>query len=296
MRDRLAELKAKTGEEQAKSEVIDMEPGPDSNDSFMAEFFVAIGTIRDDIAELEKLIKSISEKHGQVLAAISEKQGQQTTLELDQLQDNAQRISNRVRNKLKAIDKENKALDKASEGSANGRIRKSQHATLSRKFVDVMNVYNDTQTAYKQKYQERVRRQFKIVKPDATAEEIQAVVEGEPTNVFAQQIMSKSHAEVKQALEDIQDRHKDILKLEKSIKELHELFVDMAILVEAQGEMIDRIEFNVSESTQYVEEAVIELKAAHRLQTSARRKQMYITICIIILILIIAVPIALKFK
>ena len=38
----------------------------------------------------------------------------------------------------------------------------------------------------------------------------------------------------KQTLEDIEARHKDILKLEQSIKELHDMFMDMAMLVESQ--------------------------------------------------------------
>ena len=38
----------------------------------------------------------------------------------------------------------------------------------------------------------------------------------------------------KQQLADIEARHKDIMKLETSIKELHDMFMDMAMLVESQ--------------------------------------------------------------
>ncbi len=38
----------------------------------------------------------------------------------------------------------------------------------------------------------------------------------------------------KQTLADIEARHNDILKLEQSIKELHDMFMDMAMLVESQ--------------------------------------------------------------
>lgn len=41
-------------------------------------------------------------------------------------------------------------------------------------------------------------------------------------------------AQMKQTLADIEARHADIQKLEKSIVELHEMFVDMANLVESQ--------------------------------------------------------------
>lgn len=38
----------------------------------------------------------------------------------------------------------------------------------------------------------------------------------------------------KQALSEIEGRHKDIVRLESSIKELHDMFVDIAMLVENQ--------------------------------------------------------------
>lgn len=38
----------------------------------------------------------------------------------------------------------------------------------------------------------------------------------------------------KQLFEDVRSRHDDILELEMSIRELHEIFQDMAMLVESQ--------------------------------------------------------------
>lgn len=44
----------------------------------------------------------------------------------------------------------------------------------------------------------------------------------------------------KQALNEIESRHKDIVRLESSIKELHDMFVDIAMLVESQVRRIRR--------------------------------------------------------
>ena len=41
-------------------------------------------------------------------------------------------------------------------------------------------------------------------------------------------------------------RHKEVLKLERSLQEVHQLFVDMAALVDQQGEVIDRIAFRIA--------------------------------------------------
>ena len=95
-------------------------------------------------------------------------------------------------------------------------------------------------------------------------------------------------AQAKQSLADIEARHGDIMKLEKSIKELHDMFIDMAALVQTQvqstivyrfllmfsflqGEMIDRIEFNVVQSENYVTAANKDTKQAVRFQSAARR-------------------------
>lgn len=40
--------------------------------------------------------------------------------------------------------------------------------------------------------------------------------------------------QAKQTLADIEARHADIIKLETSIRELHDMFMDMAMLVESQ--------------------------------------------------------------
>ena len=36
------------------------------------------------------------------------------------------------------------------------------------------------------------------------------------------------------------DRHEMFIKLEQSIKELHEMFMDISVLIENQGEMVNR--------------------------------------------------------
>lgn len=43
--------------------------------------------------------------------------------------------------------------------------------------------------------------------------------------------------QAKQTLADIEARHADIIKLENSIRELHDMFMDMAMLVESQVSM-----------------------------------------------------------
>lgn len=49
--------------------------------------------------------------------------------------------------------------------------------------------------------------------------------------------------QAKQTLADIEARHADIIKLENSIRELHDMFMDMAMLVESQVRSIVYLSF-----------------------------------------------------
>lgn len=45
--------------------------------------------------------------------------------------------------------------------------------------------------------------------------------------------------QARQTLADIEARHADIIKLENSIRELHDMFMDMAMLVENQVQLLN---------------------------------------------------------
>uniref|UniRef100_A0A2D4KHT4 t-SNARE coiled-coil homology domain-containing protein n=1 Tax=Micrurus paraensis TaxID=1970185 RepID=A0A2D4KHT4_9SAUR len=98
----------------------------------------------------------------------------------------------------------------------------------------------------------------------------------------------------KQALNDIETRHSEILKLERSIQELHDLFMFLATEVELQGDMIDRIEKNILDSGDYVKKGQLHLHQAQESQKKALKKKFMIGICLTITILIIIIIIILS--
>ena len=75
----------------------------------------------------------------------------------------------------------------------------------------------------------KIRRQLKIVKTDATEEELDEIAR-DPER--AQEILQvegvisrqQVHSKVQNAVDDIQNKYNDILKLEQNVNELFELF------------------------------------------------------------------------
>ncbi|PWA28960.1 hypothetical protein CCH79_00019809 [Gambusia affinis] len=199
-----------------------------------------------------------------------------------------------ITNDLKtAIEQSIEQEEGLNRSSADLRIRKTQHSTLSRKFVEVMTEYNTTQSKYRDRCKDRIQRQLEITGRTTTNEELEDMLESGKLAIFTDDVSTAPAIKMdsqmtKQALNEIETRHTEIIKLENSIRELHDMFVDMAMLVESQGEMIDRIEYNVEHSVDYVERAVSDTKKAVKYQSQARKKKIMIIICCVILGVVLA--------
>jgi t-SNARE complex subunit (syntaxin) len=73
--------------------------------------------------------------------------------------------------------------------------------------------------------------------------------------------------------QEVKDKYSEVLALERSIADLNQMFLDFALLIEQQGEMLDQIEFQVKEATDFVDQANVELAASVELQIGLRKKQ-----------------------
>lgn len=95
---------------------------------------------------------------------------------------------------------------------------------------------------------------------------------------------------------EIQDRYDAAKEIEKSLLELHQIFLDMAVMVEAQGEQMDDIEQHVLNAAHYVNDGTKNLKTAKNYQRSSRRCLCIGIILLLLLILVVIIPIATSFS
>ncbi|KAG7174981.1 Syntaxin-4-like [Homarus americanus] len=99
----------------------------------------------------------------------------------------------------------------------------------------------------------------------------------------------------RQQLHDLQERHDAFIKLEKSITELYQLFQEVALLVQEQGETINRIENNIFEAQTKTEKAKVELVSARINQTKAMKKKFIIALIVGVILLIVALILIFSF-
>ncbi|XP_008418555.1 syntaxin 3b isoform X6 [Poecilia reticulata] len=269
MKDRLEQLKATCDQDDEEVEIaVD-------NAAFMDEFFSQIEDIRNSIDKIDENVAEVKKLYSVILSAPTS--DQKTQDDLESITNDIKKMANNARNKLKTIERNLESEQQQERVSADIRIRKSQHAVLSRKFVEVMTKYNEAQVDFRERSKGRIQRQLEITGQAKTDEELEEMLESGNAAVFTAGIVDSGIS--KQALSEIESRHKDIVRLESSIKELHDMFVDIAMLVESQGGMIDRIESNMDQSVGFVERAVADTKKAAKFQQEARRKKMMITLC-----------------
>ncbi|NXN09567.1 STX1A protein, partial [Indicator maculatus] len=271
-------------------------------DRFMDEFFEQVEEIRGFIDKISENVEEVKRKHSAILASPNPDESKSALISLhmaalgwatcgvEKVRQKSSCLPHEIISVLlpqPGIEQSIEQEEGLNRSSADLRIRKTQHSTLSRKFVEVMSEYNATQTDYRERCKGRIQRQLEITGRTTTSEELEDMLESGNPAIFSSGIIMDSNI-TKQALNEIETRHSEIIKLENSIRELHDMFMDMAMLVESQGEMIDRIEYNVEHSVDYVERAVSDTKKAVKYQSKARRKKIMIIICCVILGIVIA--------
>ncbi|XP_044514661.1 syntaxin-2 isoform X1 [Gracilinanus agilis] len=285
MRDRLPDLKACKSNEDGEATVVV------EKDHFMDDFFHQVEEIRNNISKIAQNVEEVKKNHSIILSAPNP--DARTKEDLEDLNKEIKKIANKIRAKLKTIEQSFDQDENANRTSVDLRIRKTQHSVLSRKFVEVMTEYNETQTLFRERSKGRIQRQLEITGKTTTDDELEEMLESGNPSIFTSDIISDSQI-TRQALNEIESRHKDIMKLESSIRELHEMFMDMAMFVETQGEMINNIEKNVMNASDYVEHAKEETKKAVKYQSKARRKKWIIVAVLLVLAAILALIIGLS--
>ncbi len=176
---------------------------------------------------------------------------------------------------LRKMDSHRKVLEeKYGVSSPVTRIAQTQYASLSNGFRDAMAEYNDTEMSHRESCKAYIQRQMEIVGREVTGDQIEEMLESGQWNVFSENMVSEGKT-ARSALIQIESRHTELLQLERRIQSLHEVFLDVAMLVEEQSSMIDYIQTNVQSTETEVRNVLVKLERAKRHDRSNPFKKMF---------------------
>ncbi|KAI8143243.1 t-SNARE [Fennellomyces sp. T-0311] len=251
-------------------------------------FFREVEDIKDLIRDINVQISDIEELHGASLINISEEQMSENTHRLELLSNKTQKLNNQTKKRIKALELSNARLP---ANSGDRPMRVTQHSALKKRFIETIQRYQDIERTYQQKYRQRVERQIRIVKPDATPDEIEKVFDSdESSQIFAQSLMNTNRSgHANAVLNEVQSRHDDIKKIEKTILELHQLFMDMQMMIEVQGETLNNIETQVESTVVDLEQGNKDIGKAIVSARATRAKKWCCFVITIIILVVIAI-------
>ncbi|SAM84017.1 related to SSO1-syntaxin-related protein [Ustilago bromivora] len=256
----------------------------------MNSFFSDISEIQDTIRLIDENVNKISDLHSRSLNNMDEASAQYAEQQLASIQQETSSLTSGVKNRIKLLQTQTKRVPPGGDKN----VRNTQIGAVKNRFKESIQRYQQVEQNYRHKYRARAERQFRIVKPDATQQEIKAALDDDQNGqIFSQALLnSNRHGEAKGALREVQERHEDIKRIERTITELAQLFNEISILVDEQDDALNVIQ----EQGQQVETDMSQgLQHTHKAVDSARKARKKRWICfwvIIILIIVIAAVVA----
>ena len=104
-------------------------------------------------------------------------------------------------------------------------------------------------------------------------------------------IQMQVRGQILDTIAEIQERHDAVKDIERNLKELHQIFMDIAVLIQHQGEQLDDIEANVDRANSFVQRGTTQLQQARKHQKNTRKWTCFAIILLLIIILIVVLSI-----
>jgi len=251
------------------------------------EEFEDFNSIQEEIAQIRRNTLRLEDCYNTFLSSPSEQQ--KANEELEEIITSTNQIAKNIRNKLQRIVNVDKNKKKNSTVIA---MRKNLQSMMVKKFVEAMKDYSELQLKYKTKSQELLVAKYKLVKPTATMEEIEESIKKGGTNVFVEAILDMERKDkAKSALAYVKNRSTDIKRIEQSALELRDLFLELAIMVEVQDEIIEIVASNTAQAKENIKKAKENLEETNKKARKARKKMgLLIGLLIGVLAVVAGVP------
>ncbi|GAA6062477.1 hypothetical protein JCM10212_000012 [Sporobolomyces blumeae] len=242
----------------------EVEMGDLANDAFYDE----VASIRETIRRYDEQLTLLQTKHLYSLQPHDASVSEAISVELTQLNATLSLESTSIKKRISDLGGQVGA-DEARRGHWDN-VKSALRRSVER--------WASLETAQRERVRERVARQYRIVKPDATDDEVRDVLATSATTapqVFQQALSgSQRTSAALSALSEAQTRQTELAQIESTLIELAQLVQQVAELVAEQDAGIQRLEGTSAAIEQDVETGLKEVQKAkvRALATRHRRK------------------------
>ncbi|XP_030245809.1 syntaxin-4 isoform X1 [Drosophila navojoa] len=203
--------------------------------------------------------------------------------EMDELHNKNLRLGNHLMSRFREF-KTN--LPSETDYCLEARMKRTLFYGLYQTFINLWQKNEEFLQNYELKVKKNLRMHSKIINSEATDQEIELLIENKTTKLFVDNILQETDKE-RQTLRDLMDRFNELRKLEKSIEDVHALFMRIQTLVMEQSETIQRVEFHANQATLYTEKGGTELDKANEYREKARKKKIMLIAILVAVVLVL---------
>jgi syntaxin 1A len=286
-RSKRSQAQVKGGDEGQKA--------PCAKGGFMRDFFEAVGEVQTTLRQGRKALEAMGSLHDDLLQATTRDGLNAISEKIAGASEDVLSQAARSKQQLEALKEASSAQEELRPDSAECKIRVNMQLSMVKKHQQLLSDFQRMQMDLKRILERREAQDLRMLCPEASEAQVQQMIQDGATS--SQVFMTKvagSHAMLYDELARLRDKHQDILRLEKSIKELAELFQETALLVDTQGEMLDSIEVHVQNAKEYTQKGEQELITARKAQSSTAKWQCRLTAFMLVVILIISGPLLIR--
>lgn len=276
---------------------VDLEAGGEirKETENLNKFFDDVENVKEDMKVVEKLYKRLQESNEETKVAHNAKTMKQIRARMDSDVEQVLKRVKVIKGKLEALEKSNAANRKVpgcGPGSSVDRTRTSVVAGLGKKLKDTMDDFQHLRAKMTAEYKETIeRRYFTVTGQQADEQMIENLISsGESENFLQKAIQEQGRGQIMDTISEIQERHDAVKEIEKNLLELHQVFLDMFALVEAQGHQLNDIESHVAHANSFVRRGTEQLEFARESQKDSRKWTCIAILLGIILIIVFLFP------
>ncbi|CAA2971461.1 syntaxin-121-like [Olea europaea var. sylvestris] len=279
------------------SHTIQMTNSPNSTGGVnLDKFFQDVEAIKDELRDLETLYSQLQAAHEQSKVLHNAKSVKDLRAKMDNDIAISLKKAKMIKVRLEGLDRSNAAnrsVPGCGPGSSSDRTRTSVVNGLRKKLQDIMNRFNELRQKMNSEYRETVQRRYYTVTGENPDEKIldNLIETGESETFLQKAIQEQGRGQIMDTIMEIQERHDAVKEMEKNLKELHQVFMDMAVLVQSQGEQLDDIESHVHRANSFVRGGTHQLEVARKHQKNTRKWACFGIILLLVIILIVILSI-----
>ncbi|XP_057444959.1 syntaxin-112-like [Lotus japonicus] len=266
---------------------LDIEAGNlnPTEDPNLSQFFREVEAIKVEMEEITNLLSDLQQLNEETKSTHSAKvlRGLRDRMDSDMVA--VLRKAKIIKARLEVLDQSNIANRSISESYKEGtpidRTRVSVTNGLRVKLRDMMNDFQSLRDKIVADHKEDLKRRYYTATGEVPSDEaMEKMISGSLKVEF---LAGKTDADM-----GTQVRHEAVMDIQRSLNKLHQVFLDMAILVETQGEKMDTIEDNVVNAGSYIHGGTNNLYYASQMKKK-NRKWIYWVVAVVLIVLLVCI-------